>query len=141
MTHQTKVCSRCKTEQPLTNYWVRKKGVHAGRIYPECVECAKAIMRLKATGWSAREFEDAYIKQDGKCAICKCVFGTSRYTKPNADHCHKGKKPRGLLCQQCNVGLGMFKDSVHRLRFAIEYIEKHKSEEIVCSTEQSVAPE
>ena len=35
-------------------------------------------------------------------------------------------KPRGLLCHQCNVGLGNFKDSTNRMLNAIMYLSKAK---------------
>lgn len=63
-------------------------------------------------------------KQCGCCAIC----GT---TEPNAgrpsykfaiDHCHSTGAVRGLLCKNCNTGLGLFKDSTPNLERAISYL-------------------
>ena len=34
----------------------------------------------------------------------------------NIDHCHDSGKIRGLLCHQCNSGLGMFKDNINNLK-------------------------
>jgi hypothetical protein len=62
-------------------------------------------------------YEEHYRKQDGKCAICN-----KYYDKLCADHCHMSGKFRGLLCSQCNIGLGMFKDSVDCLNKAKEYL-------------------
>jgi len=58
-------------------------------------------------------------KQEHKCAIC---FKESKLV---IDHCHVGGQVRGLLCTNCNTGLGQFKDNVESLRMAIEYLEKH----------------
>lgn len=38
------------------------------------------------------------------------------------DHCHNQGHVRGLLCGNCNTGLGMFKDSTETLRNAITYL-------------------
>lgn len=38
------------------------------------------------------------------------------------DHNHETKKVRGLLCTNCNAGLGMFKDSIEKLELAIDYL-------------------
>jgi hypothetical protein len=38
------------------------------------------------------------------------------------DHDHKIGKVRGLLCDQCNKGLGHFKDSKETLLKAIKYL-------------------
>lgn len=51
------------------------------------------------------------------CAICGA---TDR--RLDLDHCHTTGKWRGLICQQCNVGLGMFGDEVARLAQAIRYL-------------------
>jgi len=62
--------------------------------------------------------------QDNACAICK----TKEFGKhgPHIDHNHITKKVRGILCHQCNLGLGQFKDNIEKLKLAIEYLEKNK---------------
>lgn len=51
-----------------------------------------------------------HIKQEGKIL---CV-----------DHDHKTGKVRGLLCSNCNAGIGYFKDNVQFLENAIVYLKK-----------------
>ena len=55
-------------------------------------------------------------KQNGMCAIC------SRKVFLVIDHCHQTKKFRGLLCNDCNLGLGRFFDSVENLEKAKKYL-------------------
>ena len=43
----------------------------------------------------------------------------------SVDHCHKTNEFRGMLCANCNAGLGLFKDNPQALRQAAEYLEKH----------------
>lgn len=57
-------------------------------------------------------------KQQRLCAICS----SDMKDKICTDHSHKTNKFRGLLCDNCNVGLGKFKDSVALLKCAIDYI-------------------
>jgi hypothetical protein len=38
------------------------------------------------------------------------------------DHCHETNLVRGLLCHDCNKGLGNFKDNIIFLQIAIEYL-------------------
>ena len=117
-----KECRLCKKVKPLEEFYYRKDS----KTYrSECKDCVKARERLKKTGWSPAEYETAWYKQEGKCAICGCELGTGRYTKPAADHDHKTGKLRGILCTQCNTALGLMKDSPYRLESAIHYLEEH----------------
>lgn len=65
-------------------------------------------------------------KQGGKCALCG-RSGTGRRTTKNynVDHNHLTGKIRGLLCHQCNLGLGILGlDSVPRVKKLIKYLHK-----------------
>lgn len=56
--------------------------------------------------------------QGGRCAICKQPSEKSLHL----DHCHETQRLRGLLCRDCNLGLGFFKDDPKRLQEAIDYL-------------------
>ena len=58
------------------------------------------------------------VNQNNLCAICKKEIGW----ESAVDHCHVTKKIRGLLCRNCNLGLGAFKDNAETIRKAIEYV-------------------
>lgn len=75
------------------------------------------IKRYKIT---MDEFEDLLNKQEGKCKICSKLLENS--DKPNVDHCHKTNKIRGLLCVNCNKGIGHLFDDVELLQKAIDYL-------------------
>lgn len=55
-------------------------------------------------------------EQDWKCLICQNV------TKLVIDHCHKTNRFRGLVCNFCNRGLGLFRDDPIALENAIKYL-------------------
>ena len=89
--------------------------------------------RIKTYGrkWSIKKtykisYEDwlkIWESQDGKCAIC----GES-FVKPSdahTDHNHKTGKIRGLLCRNCNIAVGLFKDNPELTIKATEYILKN----------------
>jgi hypothetical protein len=74
------------------------------------------------------DWQEAWDSQGGKCAICGCEphnIANRGWNRKNLciDHDHASGMFRGLLCHECNTGLGFFKDSVHSLVFAIEYLE------------------
>ena len=57
----------------------------------------------------------------GKCNICgKKIDEVSG----KLDHDHKTHSIRGILCNNCNAGLGMFRDDAQLLNKAIGYLER-----------------
>lgn len=70
-------------------------------------------------GLSHKDWEGLWYAQDGRCAICDKFFTKMRDIC--VDHNHETGKVRGLLCSQCNIGLGYVEDSEFRAE-AIEYL-------------------
>jgi hypothetical protein len=66
------------------------------------------------------EYDALIAKALGECAICKERPPEGK--RLVIDHNHLTNKIRGLLCHNCNAGLGFFKDSSHRLREAVRYL-------------------
>lgn len=78
-------------------------------------------------GISLDEYNALLELQEGKCAICGGNdYGAARYKHFTVDHNHVTGKIRGLLCGNCNTGLGQFKDNKEHLYKAIAYLEKNK---------------
>lgn len=73
--------------------------------------------RLKKYGITLEEWKQILERQGNACAICG-----DRKAKLVIDHSHKTNKVRGLLCNQCNTGLGCFKDNRRSLRNAELYL-------------------
>lgn len=71
------------------------------------------------------KYNEIFLKQEGKCEICK-IHQNELNKKLSVDHCHKTGKIRGLLCNQCNTGLGMFRDNIQLLIGAIKYLNMFK---------------
>ena len=89
------------------------------------------VMPLKG-----KKREDLYssllAKQKGMCAICGGFEQRGRRLKRikgsrsrlSVDHCHRTNGIRGLLCGNCNSGLGFFRDSIKNLKAAIKYLRR-----------------
>lgn len=66
------------------------------------------------------EWDRLFKEQDGKCALGHLV------SKLHVDHCHHTGVVRGLLCYNCNNGIGRLKDNIQLLEKAIDYIKRSK---------------
>jgi len=67
--------------------------------------------------------------QNNCCAICgqpeKALHNkTKKIQKLAVDHNHTTGEVRGLLCQDCNRGIGKFHENVSSLENAIKYLQK-----------------
>lgn len=67
------------------------------------------------------DYNIMYENQNGCCAICN-KHSIDEKQALAVDHCHDTGKVRGLLCKQCNMGIGSLKDSTELLKKAITYL-------------------
>jgi hypothetical protein len=72
-------------------------------------------------GLTKEKFNQLLAKQNGVCAICEQPEKHKK--RLSVDHCHETKRVRGLLCSNCNVGLGFFRDNPKVLRASADYLE------------------
>ena len=63
--------------------------------------------------------------QNGCCAICKIHFSKNNRAL-SVDHCHVTNIVRGLLCNNCNLGIAYFQDKILLLENAIKYLKNDK---------------
>lgn len=76
-------------------------------------------------GISKDEFYVMLKSQHGCCKICQKVLKRGP-GGASVDHCHKTGYVRGILCQKCNAGLGMFEDTPEFLIAAAAYLRVRK---------------
>lgn len=76
----------------------------------------------KRYGLTVDAYEELLARQGGRCAIC----GGKQIHERNmsVDHDHETNEVRGLLCDYCNRGLGLFRDDPERLIAAARYLLK-----------------
>ena len=77
--------------------------------------------RLRSVfGISLDEYAAMLSDQGGTCAICHKTCASTRGLA--VDHDHQTGRVRGLLCMNCNNGLGHFKDDPDLFAAAAEYL-------------------
>lgn len=77
---------------------------------------------LRKYGLTEQDWSRMLAVQGGRCAICQTETPGGRGERWHIDHCHKTDRVRGLLCHNCNIGLGNFRDSTELLAAAISYL-------------------
>lgn len=78
----------------------------------------------KLYGVSLEEYEEMLKIQNNVCAICGKPPRKGKRSL-SVDHDHKTGKVRGLLCNNCNLGLGKFQDNSHITDRATDYLLKY----------------
>jgi hypothetical protein len=79
--------------------------------------------RIAKYGITLEQYEAQLKEQNHCCAICRNPLDLGKHT--HQDHCHITNKTRGILCTNCNKGIGCFRDSIASLENAIEYLKGH----------------
>lgn len=76
---------------------------------------------IRRYGVTPEDWEQMFETQGGRCKICK-KHQSELSRVFHIDHCHSTGKVRGLLCMNCNTGLGNFKDNPVLLSSALNYL-------------------
>jgi len=95
------ICNNCRYKSRNQNYKTRRNGKRSG--YKITEEERQALLNF----------------QNESCAICK------EKSILVVDHNHITGKIRGLLCNNCNIGIGMLKDSPEIIKAASQYLIKN----------------
>jgi hypothetical protein len=163
-----KICSVCKTEQPIENFRKQEgypcRGKDGTSISgrgkygrnARCKSCESDYNKKKfkidfaqnpEKYWAKALIRDHHITleqyqkrlsdQNGVCAICfRPPRKLGRKHRLVIDHDHRccnsiqscGKCIRGLICQSCNVALGLMSDNPTNFRSAAQYLENNRKE-------------
>jgi len=99
------------------------------RSYRQASPLLEKARSLRASfNLSLEDYNKMLDAQGGKCAICLQPETQKRGGKLKAlsvDHSHITGAIRGLLCSDCNTGIGKLKDSTEILMNAVEYLKLH----------------
>lgn len=114
--------------------WLAKSELRRQRSAndPEYREHLRVMSRARKFKIAPSLVEDMRAIQGGGCAICGATTAGGKDHRSGkdrdlcVDHCHVTGAVRGLLCSNCNRGLGCFEDRLDRLSRAIEYLAAHR---------------
>jgi DNA-directed RNA polymerase subunit RPC12/RpoP len=114
-----RVCSRCGRKLSISEFY-RNKDYWCKECYSDYYHKNKNTDRLYAKyDMTEDDYLEMFEKQNGKCAICGKEVVDERLF---VDHNHDTGEVRGLLCRNCNAGIGFLKDDIDLLRSAIKYL-------------------
>ena len=140
---EKRICIRCKEEKSVDLF-----GSAGQRCYcKKCVNEYQRVWRIKHKdavhrysrmgalrrnyGLTIKGYEEMLARQNNGCAICHkppSTNGGRTRIYLYVDHCHKKKEVRGLLCSNCNRGIGYFFDNPDYLNKASKYLIMHEEE-------------
>jgi hypothetical protein len=131
------MCTKCGEAKEISDFYILKRtGKPNGRCKP-CTRNAAAQRRERIAGElpqlqrgydlkrrygiSSEDYERLLAEQRGSCAICGGgPGGSARHF--HVDHQHDTGEVRGLLCGNCNRGLGYLCEDPEIVRTAAEYL-------------------
>lgn len=126
-----KECMSIKNKKRIVSHEEREKLKEKSRLYrknnPDDFKWSVKQSSYKKLGINItrEEYNKKLKEQDNKCKICgRSADGFKKSLC--LDHDHSTLKVRGFLCDNCNAGLGKFKDDILLLRNAIEYLNTPK---------------
>ena len=143
-----KTCTKCRLTKDETEFYLEKAKRKDGSIREfrrsHCRACEtqrkrttdkrtkkeRANRHLLNTYGITTELRDKLAEIQGGCGICGAKVPGGRYNTWNVDHCHHTGKVRGVLCWDCNVGIGKLKDDAQLLRRAIQWLEQSEQPEL-----------
>jgi len=125
-----KTCTKCG--QSLSEDQFHKRTYKSGKIglQPKCKSCSskerkKYTKKHETIRWKLKLSDEEYeaLVASGECANSAC---RSKDRRLCIDHCHDSKKPRGLLCHNCNTALGLLGDNVQVILGLSQYLAQSK---------------
>lgn len=133
-----KLCPKCRTLKLVEEFGLNKSRADGRNGWCKLCRCeavkdgthkqdrSPERMRrqlLKRHGLSPEDYQKMFDEQEGRCEICGNPPGP---TALHIDHNHNTGQIRGLLCSNCNTGLGMLQESVDNLEAAVVYLNYYR---------------
>ena len=115
----SKHCRGCNEVKPHSD-WHRKPSAPDG-LASRCKTCKAAVRPAdhlrRNYGITEADRDELIASQKGVCCICLAAPAVQ------VDHCHKTGRVRGVMCFNCNSGLGLLRDDPDAMYRAADYLE------------------
>lgn len=127
-------CQQCERILPTDDFAYDRRLTYRGCRQQRCRACCKKYRqenaeaarkvarraKLRKYGLTTTKFEAMLARQRNACAICRKILKPGQH---HIDHDHDSQLVRGILCFNCNAGLGHFRDNQQLLKKAVRYLE------------------
>ena len=120
------ICKTCVQENRQQDKEIEKRKQWRDSQDSTLLRAGKMVSVLRRLGYKVpkSDYLEIINEAGNTCPICDNPFKKV----PSMDHCHDTNKIRGLICNDCNIGLGMFKDNIQSLANAVSYLEKFRND-------------
>lgn len=145
LTINGKMCRKCNMFKSRKLFYVHSNRADGLQVY--CKKCTQREKKVKKTeynevmrrwynkhgykkiaaklyGITVADYEQLLEYAGNRCQICLGVNSNKR--RLSVDHNHETGVIRGILCTNCNTGLGAFGDSIDRIELAINYLRSNQ---------------
>jgi hypothetical protein len=119
-------CTRCKKAKPATAEFFPLHNKKKNGFDSWCRECRSSYRSEIRRGMYRDMINDDALKSMIASTISCTICGDEGNLV--VDHDHKENKIRGILCNRCNRGLGLFRDNPDFLEYARIYLLASKND-------------
>jgi hypothetical protein len=115
-------CKECRRARRRLNRQQNKQKFLQYEHKPEVKRSNKNSSFKRNYGITLEQYELMLEKQNYMCKICQNIEKHKTKINLSVDHCHETKEVRGLLCNNCNLAIGLFNDNINILERTITYL-------------------
>ena len=122
---EMKTCNGCGLS--LAEDMFYKRTMRKGKIglQHRCKKCSHELSRKYYKKHSVTKYKLKLTQEEidrlTAPGVCECCGSTERLC---IDHCHATNKPRGLLCRECNMALGLLGEDQQIMINLSQYLER-----------------